>query len=121
MILEKYGGTQTNMMNDGSQIIWMDGISQKLNNKMKKYPTTKAKRPMRYMHSQPMEFCWGYRLKWLTIQWDTNYHHPKITETETCHPNDRKMKIAIKIFPFQGHSQTRLIEITRNKLKDLST
>ena len=44
MILEKYGGTQTNMMNDGSQIIWMDGISQKLNNKMNKYPTTKAKR-----------------------------------------------------------------------------
>ena len=34
--LEKYRGTQTNMMNDGSQIIWIDGISQKLNNKMNK-------------------------------------------------------------------------------------
>ena len=45
------------MMNDGSQIIWIDGISQKLNNKMNKQPTTKAKRPMRYMHSQPSEFC----------------------------------------------------------------
>ena len=43
------------MMNDGSQIICIDGISQKLNNKMNKQPTTKAKRPMRYMHSQPTE------------------------------------------------------------------
>ena len=43
----------------------------------------------------------------------------RYTKTETCHPKDRKMKIAIKILPFQDHSQIRLIE-TRNKLKDLS-
>ena len=51
------------MMNDGSQIIWIDGISQKLNNKMNKQPVNKAKRPMRYMHSNQQNFAKDTGLK----------------------------------------------------------